>query len=190
MQAGVTRINELNHDMEKVKKRADMLQQENEVMKAKLLEAQAERGDPTGKSENTKKMIRAVLEDIGKNEELENKRGQGKVLVSPVDDDVAAPPSGKMVRYGTPFLFYYCKACENYGLCETCFNAKQHAEESNDGKNLRKRTRRGQDQRNEAKCDHATINLRKEDNAAYAPRNRTQNMTGKFTLCFRCGYGM
>ena len=188
MMAGVSRITLLKNDMEKEKKRADMLEEENEMIKAKLLEAQAEREDATARErENTMNMIDKALRETGKNEEVENKRRQDNVLVSPVDDAIAAPPSGKMVHYGKPFLFYYCKGCENYGLCETCFNAKRDAEEINDGINLRKRPRRGQEPKNGAKCDHATINLRREDNAAYAPRSRTQSMTGKFTHCFRCG---
>ena len=91
--------------MEKEKKRADMLEEENKVIKAKLLEAQAEREDATaGERENTMNMIHKALKETGKNEEVENKRRQDIVFVSPVDDTIAAPPSGKRVHYGNPFF--------------------------------------------------------------------------------------
>lgn len=193
MMAGVRRLNLMKNDMAREKKRADMLQEENQQIKAKLLEAQAKREEEEAtarKRENHTDMIAEALNKAGINEELQKKRRQDNGLVSPVDNAIAAPPSGKMVRYRTAFLFYYCKVCENYGLCETCFNAKRDAEEINDRNKLRKRPRRGEEPKKGATCDHATTDLKMEDNHAYAPRNRTQNMTGKFTHCFRCGDGM
>ena len=93
MMAGVSRITQSKNVMEKEKKRADMLEEENEMIKGKLLEAQAEREDATaGERENTLHMIDKALRETETSEEVENKRRQDNVLVSPVDDAITAPP--------------------------------------------------------------------------------------------------